>query len=598
MIHPPDEGVSLRPFRFSNAPSRAAWRADIQAGATVAAFAVPQAMAYAVLAGMPPANGLYAAIVMSIVAALLGSSPYVNTGPTNTASLLTASALAPFLAGTTVDSGTALRLIFTFTLLVGGIRMVFGLLRMGPAVRFVPAHAMLGFVVAADLLIAVGQLHELLGISASHHPSAVFKTVEVLSRASQFNAAALAVGGGTVLLLFALDRWAKRYPIALGTITLATVGAIWLNARFPERALSLVRDVAPIGAGLPAPHAPGFEFAALGAMLPAALAVAAIGLIEATAIGQSLAVKKRERVNFNQEFFGQGVAQIAAAFFAGFPGSGSYSRSALIERNGGRTAAANLAFGVFTAMALVIAPRALERIPLAALAGLLLFTGIKLIDTGAVRRVWQTSRADAAVLALTFFITLLTRIEWGFFAGITAAMLLFAARARDLQLFELLPCDTNRFSERPYSAGSAHVPSALVAVALQGELFFGLAHDLREQLAEIAREQRPRVLVVRTRRAHAIDSSCWAALLDFATDFAAQGGKLILTGVSEQLVNVVQQNGMSAVLPPEQLVSREAAPGQSFEIGLQRAASWLEPDAGLAPEWLSYFESVKPLVVD
>jgi SulP family sulfate permease len=592
MIHPPDDSVSLRPFRFSKAPSREWLRADLQAGATVAAFAVPQAMAYATLAGLPPANGLYAAIVMSIVAALWGSSPYVNTGPTNTAALLTASAIAPVAANFQGDSVELLRLVFVFSLLVGSIRASLGLLRLGWIVRFVPGHAMLGFVVAADLLIALGQLHDLLGVAASKHSNALLKAFDVVWRAGALNPFAFLVGGGTVAALFAFDRWAKRFPIALATIAIATLVAIAINVLLPTHTLKLVRDVAPVVAGLPPFRVWSFELSAIAPLLPGALAVAAIGLVEATAIGQSLAVKKRERVSFNQEFFGQGLAQIVSAFFGGFPGSGSFSRSSLIERNGGHTAAANIFFGVFTALALLIAPRALERIPLASLAGLLLFTGIKLIDVGAVRRVWQTSRADAAVLALTFAVTLLTRIEWGFFAGIVAAMALFAARARDLQLFELVPRN-GRFEEHAYARDSRHDASDLVALSLQGELFFGLAHDLREQLGEIVREQRPQILVIRTRRAHAIDSSCWAAILDFASDFKAQGGEVLLTGVSQRLVNTVRDTGMNHILPEKNLVSREAAAGESFEIGLQRAIALLGPDAMLAPAWCDYVSQVK-----
>ena len=597
MIHPPQDRVSILPLAASQRPRRDTWRVDVQAGATVAAFAVPQAMAYAVLAGLPPAHGLYAAVVMSIVAVLWGSSPYVNSGPTNSAALLTASALAPFVAalgivpGSTSAAESVLRLVFTFTLLVGFIRVLLGLLRMGWVVRFVPAQALLGFMLAADLLIAVGQLHQLLGVDAPHAQNPLLRTVAVLADAGNTDWRALLIGLGCVALLWTFDRYARRVPVALGVIGLAAILAAALQP-LSSRPLLLVRDIAPIPSGMPPFSIHPIDLSLLGAMLPGALAVAAIGLVEAVSIGQSFAIKKRQRVNFNQEFFGQGLSQLVGACFGGFPGSGSYSRSALIERNGGQTALANICFGLFTALALWLAPQVLERIPLAALAGLLLFTGIKLIDPKMVMRVWQTSRADAGVLALTFLVTLFTRIEWGFFVGIVAAMALFVARARELQLFELTPRSCGRrFDEISYTPNSVHEPSEIVALSVQGELFFALAHDLREQLGEIVREQRPRIVVVRTRRAHAIDSSCWAALFDFATDFAAQGGKLYLTGVSENLIQIVHQTGMGEILPAEQLVARTAASGQAFELGLERVREHLGADANLSTAWQSYFGS-------
>lgn len=559
-------------------------RADAQAGLAVAVFAVPQAMAYAALAGLPPVQGLYCAIVMSIIAALWGSSAWVNSGPTNTASLLTASALAPFVA-----AGHSLTvLVWTFTLLAGLIRVGFGVLKLGWLVRFVPEPAFLGFVCAADILIALSQLNQFLGVPASQSPSTLGKLADTLARVPVADWQAIAIGAGVVLLLLVFDRFSRRLPVALGAIILATLAAPFL-ASLTGKSLAIVRDIAPIPFGFPPFEAHAPDFALIGPLLPGAFAVAVIGLIEAVSIGQSLALKKRSELNVNQEFLGQGLAQSAAAFFGGFPGSSSFSRSALIERCGGQTALANVFFGVFTAIILWVAPRALERIPLAALAGLLLFTGLKMLDVGAIKRVWRTSKSDFGVLALTFAVTFAGKIEWGFFAGVVAAMGVFLSRARRLQFFELVPeAGGNHFHEKPY-AESEHEPCDVVGLALHGDLFFGLAHDLRAGLSQVVRLQKPRFVVIRFRRAASIDYSCWKAIFDFAEAFQQSGGTLILTGVHPDLRAVINDAEFQAVLPAERVIAPSETVWAAFEAGLRQVGQSLDENSALTPAWRDYF---------
>lgn len=579
--------LSLRPLPAFTARF---WRADALAGLTVAVFAVPQAMAYAVLAGLPPVNGLYAAIAMSIVAALWGSSPFVNTGPTNTAALLTAATLAPLISPT----HSVVALAGTFALLVGILRLGMGVFRLGHLVRFVPEPAFLGFMAAADILIALGQLHQFFGLQSPTAHSTLGKLAQVGAQLPHTDIGAFAVGAGVVAFLALFDRFGKRFPIALGAMIGATLAAPFLS-RISGKPIAVVGDIAPIAGAFPTPHLvwPGFE--ALQNMMPGALAVAVIGLIEAASIGQTMALKKRSSVDFNQEFFGQGLGQIAGAFFGGMPGSGSFSRSALIERCGGHTALANIFFGVFTALALWLAPTYLERIPLAALAGLLFFTGVKLLDVKAIRGVFRTSRADFLVLCLTFGVTFFGKIEWGFFAGVFAAMAVFLSRASRLHLFEIVPrgAAKTRFEEIRYDGQTAHQPSDVVALSLHGDLFFGLAPQLRQILGEVAREQKPRFLVIRTRRAHSIDYSCWKAIFDFAGAFRDGGGTLVLTGAREGWRAVIENAGMETVLPPDCVVAPAAAAWDAFEEGLNRVAASRrtagEGEVPLSEAWREYF---------
>ena len=590
MIQPLADRLSLRPLASCARPTAASLRADFQAGLTVAIFAVPQAMAYAVLAGLPPVNGLYCAVMMSFVASLFLSSPYLNIGPTNTSALLTASVIAPFAAQA---SGALMGpLIFQFTILVGIIGALMGLFKAGPLVRLVPEHANLGFVTAANILIALGQFNEFLGVKAIRGET-LSKIVGLVREAPQTHWPSLVIALFTLGLMLGFDKFSRRFPVTLCAVIAATVATLALARWLPNLAhVRVVGDIAPVPAGFPTPRVFALDFPLLWKMLPGAAAVASIGMLESAAISSNLALKNKITVNFSQEFFGLGIAQLASAVFGGFPGSSSYSRSALIERNGGKTVLAGIFFSAVTLVALLVGSRLLEMIPLSALAALLFFTGIKLIEVGALKRVWLTSRVDFGVVALTFFVAFFGKLEWGFFAGIVAALLVFVMRAKSLQLYELLP-HGGKWEERAYAPASLHARCDIVALSLSGDLFFGMSGELREQLSEIVRLQEPKWIIIRLRRTSSVDASVWNTLADFAQTFDESGGQLILTGVSPQLQQIIARTQISGLSEPQNWVPREKTAFVAFEKGLERIGAQLPPDAVLSADWHQWAQKWK-----
>ncbi|MFT5496971.1 MAG: SulP family sulfate permease [Kiritimatiellia bacterium] len=590
MIYPPADKVhplpfiaDLKDYNGSKAVS------DLLAGITVAVFAVPQSMAYAMLMGIPPVYGLYAAIVMSITAALWGSSAFVNTGPTNSASLLTAAAIAPIAA--TAPPAQVLEVIFALTLLVGIIRCLMGMFRFGSLVDFVPESAFLGFTVGVGLMIAMGQLHHLLGVPGSHHPWFPARIMEVLQGLPHANPISLIVGlsvfGGVLLT----RRWERKVPTSLIAIVLSTVivSVFQLNVR-------IVSDIDKVPFGLPGFHIPMLEeWGLLPDLLPQAFAIALVGLIEAVSIGQVLAVKHQQHINFNQEFFGQGLSQIIGSFFQGIPGSGSFSRTTLIEQCGAVTRFSNVFFGLATAIALISIPALLERIPVAALSGLLLYIGYRLLNGRRLKRVWKTSKTDTMILIATFAVTVFTKIEYGLLVGVIAAAMVVLNRAAELRIYELVPMPSGRFDEAPYLPGEAHEPGELLALTIYGELFYGIAHQLLEQLNEIVKLQKPTVIVLRIRRAYSIDYSCWNAIFEFAEAFNILGGKLILAGVRPDVQDLIKQAQMEAVLPPNQVYPKTDAVMSAFKDALETAFYCIQDESRLQGPWLDYRENPQVL---
>lgn len=272
-------------FSYLREYDRSCFRSDAQAGITVAVFAVPQAMAYAMLAGVAPAYGLYTVMVAAFIGGLWGRSPFISTGPSNSASLLTAAAIAPF-AGT----GDPMAVVFAFALIVGIVRLGLGLVRAGRLVEWVSGTVMISFTAGIGVLIALGQLHHLFDVPVESHVYLIPKLIEIIQRIPHAYPAAVAVGATMAVIMFARSRVARRVPVALVGIVLCTLLADVLNSVMP---ISRIRDLAEVSKGLPTFRWYPLDGHVILRLLPFSVAVAIIGLIEVSTISRFFATKHR-----------------------------------------------------------------------------------------------------------------------------------------------------------------------------------------------------------------------------------------------------------------------------------------------------------------
>jgi SulP family sulfate permease len=598
MIHPHTDRIHPAPFLSILKSYRKGYlRGDVLAGITVAIFAIPQAIACASLAEVPPIYGLYAAMVASIVAALWGSSPYVNTGPSNSASLLTLAALSAY-----TGSSNYVQIVFFFTLMVGIIRLSMGLLRMGWLIHFVPESAFLGFTVGVGTTIALTPLHHFFGIAKGDYrwfPATIWDKV---SRIGESNPHAVAISILTLLIMFGLSKYSKKFPLALLAIVAGTLYALFIA---PEGSVVLVQDMVREIKGdgandpskLPSLMSPFFEgwVRLVPDLALGALAVAVVGLIEAVSIGQSLAIRHRQHLNFNQELFGQGLSMIACSFFQGIPGSGSFSRSKLMEESGGVTFVANIVFGLATAVALVTIPGLINLIPAASLGGLLIYIGIRLIDPKRIKRLWKTSTMDVGVMLATLFVTIFLKIEYGIFTGIVLAAMLLINKSRLLHLQEILPTPNGSFEEHPYTTDSRHEPSSIVALTVHGDLSYGVAHELLEQLNEIARIQDPEIMVLRIRRIFSIDFSCWNAIFDFAESFQNGGGQLFISDIDDDTRKTIHDAHAHQWIPDDNLFVISDNLMESFQVAMRKAAGEVTNPEKISGRWRDWLDD--PVVI-
>jgi SulP family sulfate permease len=526
-----------------------ALRTDALAGLTVATVAVPQAMAYALIAGLPPQYGLYTAIVMTAVGALFDSSRQLINGPTNAISIAALSALAFLRPEERIPA------IGLLALLMGLMQTGITLLRLGDLTRFVSHAVIVGFTVGASVLLFLDQLKNLLGLQGRGQGDEHFlwRLWLTLSEGAVHGPTA-AVGLGTVALVVAL-RWlpAKLGPRARLPLPDFLLAVIVMS--FVAWAGDLehhgVAVVGPIPQALPAFSVPDVEWARVRQLAASALAIATLGLLEAIAMAKSIAAQTGQRLDMNQQCLSEGLANITGSFFHCMPGSGSLTRSAINQQAG----AVSQWSGVISAAAvaltvLLLAPLAYY-IPRAALAGLLMLTAWGMIDRRELRYYLRTTRFDAGILLATAISAVAISVEFCILIGVFLSFFLYVPRAAWLRFTELA-VTPGLIRERAESDPRC---GRILLYDVEGELFFGAALDLENHLAAVAERARHgiRVIVLRVKRARNPDAVCLSVLQAFTRRMRARGTAVLLCGVRPKMAQALRASGLMAELGPRHI---------------------------------------------
>lgn len=412
---------------------RDAFIGDLIAGLVVAIMLVPQAMAYAMLAGLPPQVGLYASIVPLMLYALFGTSNTLAVGPVAMVSLLVVSGV-----GELAEPGSSefISLCLTLALMVGIIQILMALFRMGFLVNFISHSVLTGFTSAAAIVIAFSQIKHLLGVSieAGEYP---FQLIAgTLSKVGQSNPATLALGLASILLLvlFAAgmgpvlkriglkDAWVtsicKTGPLVAVIVTALTVFSIGLNE---SRSVAIVGD---IPAGLPSFTLPDLSLGTIRSLLPLALVITLVGYLESISVAKALASRRREKVKPNRELFALGMADVGAAFTGGYPVTGGFSRSLVNFTAGARTPMATIVTAALVALSVAVLTPWFYFIPKAVLAAIIVVAVSGLIDFKTPVKLWKYSRADALALIVTFVAVLALGIETGILVGVVSTIVM------------------------------------------------------------------------------------------------------------------------------------------------------------------------------
>lgn len=552
----------LRPVQFVQTYNPASLRPDLIAGLTVGVVLLPQAMVFALLAGLPPEMGLYSAVVAAIVGALWGSSQHLHTGPTNTASILVFSTLLPFAAP---GSPEFLAAAGVMAVMAGLFRVAMGLARLGVLVHFVSDAVIVGFTAGVGVLIAVGELRHLLRLPAPATP-AIAETLATIARhLGQIHLPSLAVGLGAILLILLLQRLAPRLPGPLA----AMVAAGGLAALLGLEAAG-VRTLGALPSGLP-PFAalPIFDLELIGRLSTGALAVAAIGLVEATSIARSIALQSGQRLDNNQEFVGQGLANIACGFLSGYPCSSSFNRSALAYRASGQTALTAVFSGLFVLAAMLLFAPLAAFVPRAALAGVLIVTAYSMIDRKEMLRILRGARGDAVIMVVTLLATLLLPLQFAVVSGILMALGYYILQTSMPRVQTVLPDDNFR-----HLVHQPHKPQCpqLGIIDIWGDLYFGAVSHVEESIRRnLARHPQQRFLLLRMHSVHRCDISGIHLLESVVRLYRERGGDVFLVRVREPVYDLMRATGFAAQLGDDHLIDEDLALSYLFHKVLDPA---------------------------
>lgn len=506
------------PFKDLNPYQPKHARADFLAACSVLFMTIPQGIAYALIAGIPPVMGLYAATIPTIVGSLMRSSRHVITGPTNALSLLFAGSLALNLGAEPAE------IALTTALMVGLFQIFAGWFRAGAFIALISRSVVLGYITGAGILIAVGQLPNLTGTS-----SAQGNIYEILTgwlnQVDSLSWLSLILGILTTIFIVSLKKFHQTLPSPVIAIVLATLCCSVLG--LSEDGLRIIQNISPIPSGLPQFTQP--DLSLIPSLVPIAFALTVLSLVESSSVARTLAFESKQAIDNNVEFSGQGLANVAASFCGGYPISGSPSRSKLNQLTGAKTRMAGILSGIMMLAVLAGFGDLINQTPLAALAGLLMVVAWDLIDIPRIRATLYSSPTDKVSFAVTLIATCTLTLDLAIYTGIAVSLIMSVSRYRKLQAVQY-SVQNGKLETTPLQDSPSLTDMVFRVVGLEGKLFFGAETKLRDTLQQAFEAGVTRRVIVHVENEAQIDFSIAACLLEFANQLQAQDGTLILSG--------------------------------------------------------------------
>jgi sulfate permease, SulP family len=544
--------------------NRSKFQADARAGLEVALLALPQGMAYALIAGLPVQYGLYASAVGAFVGSLFSSSRSMVLGPTNATAVLI---LSSYLAiSDRVDKVASISLLLCLT----GLFLILGaFFQLANLTRFISRSVVVGYITGAAFLIVAHQIHSALGFTLGK--AATFFDVLLLTGSSLALTywPALLMSLATFGCWWFLQRRYRQIPIVAVTLIILSVFSLGLDyLGFPVTKLTAL----PLGQW-PVTF-PEFNFTWFNQLVSIAFALAFLTTVEGTGMAKSLAARGGQRVDNNQEMFSYGMANVGCAFFGGMASSGSLTRSALNEASGAATPFSSLFSGVICALGLLVLGPLIGFIPVPALAVLVIIIGVSLVDWRQIRICCLSTRSDATVFGVTFLGALLVPLDVAIYLGVAFSIGLYLRKAGQPKLVEYTFDEDGDLKQKLRNEPPT-VPHVSI-IHVEGELFFGASELFREEMRRICQDPQVKVVILRLKNAHNIDASSVMALEELIRFLKEQGRYLLISGAERSIYRVLRNAGTVALLGKDNIfINSSFAPNVSTRHALLRAKKLL-----------------------
>ncbi len=554
----------LLPFlRWWPGVSRETMRADAMAGLVGAIVVIPQGVAFATLAGMPPEYGLYLAMVPAVVAALWGSSWHAVAGPTTAVSLFVFATLAPLA---TPGSGEFVSLALTLSMLSGLLMIVLGLARLGAIVNFISHTVVIGFTAGAAFLIAASQLANYFGLDLPRGQSFFQTLSSVATNFALTNVYALAVATTTLAVGFFSRRFIRKVPFMIVALIAGSGIGVLLNVLLGIDRTGLRMISAPSSA-FPPLSAPDLSIETVQLLAGIAIAVTVLSLTEAISIARAIGLRSGQRIDGNQEFIGQGLANVAASFFSGYPSSASFNRSGLNYDTGARTPLAAVLSAVFLVAILAGVAPLIGFIPIAAMAGILLLVAWGLIDFAAIKAVRRISRGETFVLAVTFTATLTLKLEIAILVGVLVSLMMYLHRTSRPLMRSLVPHPDHPERKMAEVDGRLAECPQLKILRIEGSIYFGAADHVSGYLDKLRTENpEQKHLLLMSKSINFVDVAGVGLLANEAALRAKMGGRLYFYSLRAPVRVMLERADQLDVIGRHNIfVSKDEAIAKIFE---------------------------------
>jgi sulfate permease, SulP family len=528
-------------------------RFDLWAGVTGAVIVLPQGVAFAAIAGLPPEYGLYAAMVPVVVAALFGSSHHLISGPTTAISLVifaNVSQIAP------VGSPEYIHLVLALTVLAGLVQLGLGLARLGGVVNFVSHSVVTGFTAGAAILIVTSQLGHFFGVTLPRGGSFLETWAAFLRQLPGINGAVALIAAATLVLAIGIKRFWPKAPALL----LALIGGSLLCQAI-DGAAHGARLVGALPDRLPPLSLPEFDLDTFRVLFPGALAVAMLGLAEAVSIARAVANRSDQNIDNSQEFIGQGLANIVGGFFSAYASSGSFTRTGVNFEAGAKSPLAAVFSALFLAGIVLLVAPVTAYLPIAAMAGVIVLVAAGLVNVRAIRHILHTDRAEAGVLAATFLATLFVALEFAIYAGVMLSLLLYLRRTSHPHFITLAP-DPALPRHSLINVRRRHLPECpqLKILRLDGSIFFGAVNHISEELHRIVEEspEQCHILIIGS-GINFIDAGGCHMLFNETGSLRLSGREVFFCSLKSEVMELLARGGCLAKIGAQNIFAGKSA---------------------------------------
>ncbi|VAW53241.1 Sulfate permease [hydrothermal vent metagenome] len=460
-------------------------KADFIAGLTGAVIVLPQGVAFATIAGLPPEYGLYTAMVTPIIAALFGSSFHLISGPTTAISIVVFSTISHH-----AEPGSAefISMALTLTFLAGVYQLAFGLGRLGSLVNFVSHNVVAGFTAGAAILIATSQMKHILGIPISKGDTFLHTWYELITNIASANMYLIIIALSTLITALLFKNFAPKSPNLLIGMVVGSVAAIFLKDYTDS-----IKLVGEIPAQLPPLSMPEFSFATIKMLAPEAFAVALLGLIEAVSISRAVATKSSQRINANQEFIGQGLSNMFGSFFSSYAGSGSFTRSGINYEAGAKTPMSAIFAAVLLMLTVLLIAPLTTYLPIAAMGGVILLVAYNLIDFHHIKKTIKFSKSETTILLTTFIATLTLELEFAIYAGVLLSLIFFLSKTSTPRI-PTLSVDIDPATNRRKLININQKPikqcPQIKIIRIDMSIYFGSINHIQKRITQIVEHER------------------------------------------------------------------------------------------------------------